>query len=554
MHASRVGLFIGILLLIRYQHKALIENQTDASALNVISVEEIRALIPDAAVIKPWERFPKLRKVMSVREEQVGTLLQTAPIGNNAIGYLGPTNLMVVLSADERILDIQILNSADTAEHVRAVADSSEFLNSYRGLWWNFPGLWPEIDAVSGATLTSYAVKQAIQARAGFRTNLSKFPDQIQGSELTTFYSDKLKLRIENTSDDPNLVFGSVYDSGNATVGYYLRSSPTGNSLSGYQGPTDTLIAFDLEFRFLGSLIRSSYDNEPYVRYVKEDSYLDELLVGKKIDEIVGFSESEYEGVSGATMTSLNVLSAIKITAKHLQKYESRAAENQNWIWITTECVTALLCLGGIYFSFGGVNRRGKWRLVFQAVLIIYVGFIAGELLSQAVIVGWAQNGLPLTNAPGMVFLCLSALAVPVISKKNSYCDQICPFGALQQLSMKSGIRRVKLNRRVRRGLKLIPALLLIIVLFAASGHLKLNLASIEPFDAFSFRIAGWLTIAVALTGMMVSLFVPMAYCRYGCPTGAVLNFLRFNGQSGKISLRDGFAIAMLVFALLLTK
>lgn len=553
VHACRVGLFIGILLLIRNQHSALVENQTDASALNVIDVEDIRTVFPDAVVITSWGPSSKVREVLSVQEEQIGTLLQTSPIGNTAIGYLGPTNLMVVLSADDRILDIQILNSADTVEHVRAVANSKEFFKSYRGLEWSFPDLWPEIDTVSGATLTSYAVKQAVQARAGSQLNLSKFPDQIQSSELTTFYADNSKLWIANTSGDPNIVFGSVYDSGNATVGYYLRSSPTANSLSGYQGPTDTLVAFDSEFRYLGSLIRSSYDNEPYVGYVKEDSYLDELLFGKKIDEIAEFSESEYEGVSGATMTSLNVLSGIRTTVKHLQKYEARTAKNQNWTWIITECLTALLCLAGIYFSFAGINRSRRWRFVFQSVLIIYLGFIAGEILSQAVMVGWAQNGLPFSNAPGMVFLCLSALAVPVISKNNSYCDQICPFGALQQLSMKSGIRKVKLTSRVRRGLKLIPAALLIIVLFSTSNHLEVNLASIEPFDAFSFRIAGWLTIAIALTGMVVSLFVPMAYCRYGCPTGAVLSFLRFNGQSGKLHLRDGFAVAMLVFALLLT-
>ena len=178
---------------------------------------------------------------------------------------------------------------------------------------------------------------------------------------------------------------------------------------------------------------------------------------------------------------------------------------------------------------------------------------MAGEILSQAVILGWAQNGLPLKNAPGMVFLCVSALFVPVISKHNTYCDSICPFGAIQQLAIKSKVKKIKLTRRVRNVLKLIPAALLGIVLLAGCGYIQINLASIEPFDAFSFRLAGWLTIGIAFVGLSVSLFVPMAYCRFGCPTGALLNFLRFNRRSYKVQLRDCIAIVMLAIALVIT-
>ncbi len=552
VHACRVALFIGIVFLIRKQHRELVENRTDASALSAINVAELQELIPNASGLTPWNRSSSIRIITSPQNEEIGTLLQTAPIGNASIGYLGPTNLMVILSEDKRILDIKILDSEDTFEHVNAVAESDEFLASYRGLKWDFPDLWPDIDSVSGATLTSFAVKQSLQARAGSQINFSKFPNKIESHELAQFFPEFQPLSIHNNSENPNLVFGSVHNNINAKVGYFLRTSPIANSLSGYQGPTDTLIAFDERFRFLGSLIRSSYDNEPYVEYVKEDTYLDDLIRGKNLQEISGFDPTEYEGVSGATMTSLNVLAGIQTTVKHLQEYETRIGKGPNWIWVFTECLTVLLGLIGICFSFTGVSRR-RLRLVFQVILIIYLGFIAGEILSQAVVFGWAQNGLPLKNAPGMVLLCVSALAVPIISKHNSYCDHICPFGAVQQLAMKSGMKRVRVNRRLRRVLKLVPATLLIISLLAASGHLSLNLASIEPFDAFSFRVAGWITIAIAVTGLFVSFFQPMAYCRYGCPTGAMLNFLRFNRRSHEFQLRDGVALLMLILALVIT-
>jgi hypothetical protein len=76
-----------------------------------------------------------------------------------------------------------------------------------------------------------------------------------------------------------------------------------------------------------------------------------------------------------------------------------------------------------------------------------------------------------------------------------------------------------------------------------------LNLASIEPFDAYLFRVAGVATISIAIVGLVVSCFVPMAYCRYGCPTGAILGFLRKHARSDRWSRRDTFALSLMLIA-----
>ena len=48
----------------------------------------------------------------------------------------------------------------------------------------------------------------------------------------------------------------------------------------------------------------------------------------------------------------------------------------------------------------------------------------------------------------------------------------------------------------------------------------------------------------------MASLFVPMAYCRYGCPTGAMLTYFKFNSRTDRWSRRDWLALALLAIAL----
>jgi hypothetical protein len=78
------------------------------------------------------------------------------------------------------------------------------------------------------------------------------------------------------------------------------------------------------------------------------------------------------------------------------------------------------------------------------------------------------------------------------------------------------------------------------------------DLAGLEPFDAYVVRSAGWATIAVALAGLVASLFIPQAYCRYGCPTGALLEFVRSHGRHDRFGRRDVAAALLLALALAL--
>ncbi|NIP94636.1 MAG: hypothetical protein GWO24_14810, partial [Akkermansiaceae bacterium] len=66
------------------------------------------------------------------------------------------------------------------------------------------------------------------------------------------------------------------------------------------------------------------------------------------------------------------------------------------------------------------------------------------------------------------------------------------------------------------------------LVLASVMLGLGLNLAAMEAFDAYLFRVAGWMSIAIAIAGLLASAFIPLAYCKYGCPTGLLLKFVRW--------------------------
>ena len=97
-----------------------------------------------------------------------------------------------------------------------------------------------------------------------------------------------------------------------------------------------------------------------------------------------------------------------------------------------------------------------------------------------------------------------------------------------------------------------VPFALLAFVFSAAVFGLGVDLNALEPFDAYLFRIAGLASLVLAGVGLVWSLFTPLAYCRYGCPTGALFKMLRFTGTSDHFGLRDWLALLAIGSAFML--
>jgi hypothetical protein len=259
------------------------------------------------------------------------------------------------------------------------------------------------------------------------------------------------------------------------------------------------------------------------------------------------FKEAKIEGVSGATETSWAVAEGLKREAKALVEAEQSTATLAKVRWDADNIGLCLMLAWSCVVAFTPLRGRAAVRVIHQLLLVGYVGFFAGGMISQALLAGWAAHGTPWTGAPALVLLAAAAFMLPLVTRHQFYCHHFCPHGALQQLVA----HRLKWQWRVppllSRTLEKLPLLLLALVLLTVMLGWRVNLNALEPFDAYLFRIAGWGTITVAVAGMIVSLFVPMAYCRYGCPTGALLKFARYAGAADHFGKRDVLA---LLFAL----
>jgi len=186
--------------------------------------------------------------------------------------------------------------------------------------------------------------------------------------------------------------------------------------------------------------------------------------------------------------------------------------------------------------------------------VIVVIGLWSGNLISMALVAGWSAEGVPWRLAPGLSAIAAVTLFTPPIAKSNPYCNHLCPHGAIQQL-IKPGSRRrrhLKLSRTANRWLTRIPGATLVVAYVALVAIPSLDLSSWEPFHAYLIRIAGWGSFALALATLALAAVIPMGYCRLGCPTGRMIDYLRRTALSDRIQKSDFVAIGMLLIALVL--
>ena len=332
-----------------------------------------------------------------------------------------------------------------------------------------------------------------------------------------------------------------VRAAGDEPLGWVLRTSPAADNVIGYKGPSDVLLGFDTHGKVVALAVAKSYDNEPYVRYVKDDDGFRTLFAGKSLDEMAGLDTKDVEGTTGATQTSQAIAQGLVVATAKKQAADREpppAVESSTSRIAIADIGSAVVILAGLAMAFTNLRGIGWLRTAYQVIVFGYLGLMNGVLLSQAQLVGWAQAGVP-HGAAALIFLAIAALLVPIATRRNVYCTHLCPHGALQQLTLRYARPHVVVPPRLMRLLAAIPAILLIVVVYVALTHAPRSLVDLEPFDAYVVRVAGGATLAIAIVGAIASCFVPMAYCRYGCPTGGLLEFLRRNGRSDRLTLRD---------------
>lgn len=172
---------------------------------------------------------------------------------------------------------------------------------------------------------------------------------------------------------------------------------------------------------------------------------------------------------------------------------------------------------------------HNKTYLLIQQLLdIVVLGFWCGMALSYSSLLGYVAHGVNWITFAVPAIMLITAFVYPLFGKKSYYCAYICPFGALQQVAGRCCRYKIPLSAKTLRGLNLFRQVLWAVLMLCIWSGVWSQWLEWEPFSAFLFRSASWVTLTIAAVFVALSFVVTRPYCRFVCPLGTLFKI----GQS----------------------
>ena len=169
-------------------------------------------------------------------------------------------------------------------------------------------------------------------------------------------------------------------------------------------------------------------------------------------------------------------------------------------------------------------NRR--LHLVQLAVNVVVLGLWTGTFVSYTLFMRIFAGGVSLSAIGAFaapLLMLIVALIYPLAGRSGHYCANICPFGSAQELAGKLSRRKLRITPRVLKLLSVLRNLLWGVLMALLLTGTCTAWIDYELFTAFLYSSASvWVTVLAALF-LVLSVWVPRPYCRFVCPTGALI-------------------------------
>lgn len=255
-------------------------------------------------------------------------------------------------------------------------------------------------------------------------------------------------------------------------------------------------------------------------------SFMDQVVIEGLLERWDGMTldhaaTAAIDGVSGATFTSEAIIGNVQRTAQYAAQI---SADSKNPLkGIGLKGVAALLVIAlGAFMSLAKMHK--KWLMTLQMVLNVAVlGFWCGSFLSLSTFVSWAANGFNLAVSLTTVVLFVVILIMPLFRRKEVYCSLYCPLGAAQMLMFKIPAKKIRIKKEILDILSKVRYLILATLLFMMWLGVGFEIINYELFSAFMINSASPVVLTLAALFLILSIFIARPYCRFVCPTGALL-------------------------------
>ena len=315
---------------------------------------------------------------------------------------------------------------------------------------------------------------------------------------------------------------------------FVVNTKPLAKDVQGYGGPVPLKIHIK-DGRVAAVEAEPNAESPDFFNRAKE---LLNHWQNKSVDEALA---EEVDAVSGATFSSKAIIA-------NMQRGLAYAKQHGQWgedgsvgalgtsaspieggsvgaLETSAPPIVALIVvlLGAVVPLFYN-NRR--LHLVQLAVNVVVLGLWTGTFVSYTLFLRIFAGGVSLSTIGALaapLLMLIVALIYPLAGRSGHYCANICPFGSAQELAGKLSRRKLRITPRVLKLLSVLRNLLWGVLMALLLTGTCTAWIDYELFTAFLYSSASvWVTVLAALF-LVLSVWVPRPYCRFVCPTGALI-------------------------------
>ena len=309
---------------------------------------------------------------------------------------------------------------------------------------------------------------------------------------------------------------------------FVVNTRVLAKDVQGYGGLVPLKIHIDKDGRLTAIEAEPNAESPSFFDRAKE---LFSRWQGKTIDEAMA---EDVDAVSGATFSSKaiirNVQRGLAYAKQHgladggkgAQKESAERTVATGWTLGSIVALIAVL-LGAVVPLFTN-NRR--LHLVQLVVNVVVLGLWTGTFVSYTLFLRLFAGGVSLSaigTLAAPLLMLIVALLYPLAGRSGHYCAHVCPFGSAQELAGKLSRRKLRITPRVLSVLTALRNLLWGVLMALLLTGTCSAWIDYELFTAFIYSSASVWVIVLAVLFLVLSVWVPRPYCRFVCPTGALM-------------------------------
>ena len=315
---------------------------------------------------------------------------------------------------------------------------------------------------------------------------------------------------------------------------FVVNTKPLAKDVQGYGGPVPLKIDIK-DGRVAAVEAEPNAESPDFFNRAKE---LLNHWQNKSVDEAM---REEVDAVSGATFSSRAIIANMQRGLAYAKQHGQWGEDGSVGAFGTSASpieggsagaletsappIVALIAvlLGAVVPLFYN-NRR--LHLVQLAVNVVVLGLWTGTFVSYTLFLRIFAGGVSLSAIGALaapLLMLIVALIYPLAGRSGHYCANICPFGSAQELAGKLSRRKLRITPRVLKLLSVLRNLLWGVLMALLLTGTCTAWIDYELFTAFLYSSASVWVIVLAALFLVLSVWVPRPYCRFVCPTGALI-------------------------------